>query len=218
LTLVLELDIRGLARFLSHADLQRALVRACVRARLDLRYTQGFNPHPKMSLPLPKPVGLASCGDVLTVRLQTQEGTVPDEAARSRMQQALDAQWPQGIAMRALHVVPGKITLYACGYTCSCSLRSVALGRRVRTRMSELMAQERFVLERTNPQKPHKTKKVDVRPFIASIEMTDQTLKVNCLVQPSGSIRVEEILMSLGLDPVDLNGPVQRSDMTWQLQ
>ena len=218
LTLVLELDMEGLARFLSHADLQRALVRACVRAQLNLRYTQGFNPHPKLSLPLPKPVGLASCGDVLTVRLQTEAGTVPDESARARMKRALDAQLPQGVCLRALHVVPGKVSLYARGYTCCCSLASPEIRERVRARIPELMARERLLVERTNPQKPQRSKQVDIRPFISSIEMVDQTLRVDCVIQPSGSIRIEEILMSLGLDRAELDGPVRRSDPIWQLQ
>jgi radical SAM-linked protein len=217
LTLVLELDIRDLARFLSHADLQRALKRCCVRAQLNLRYSQGFNPRPKMSLPLPKPVGMASCGDVLCVRLQQQGGDVPDDQTRSRMKQALSAQLPSGISVRALHVIPGKVTLYPRAFACTFSLRSSAAQRRVAAKIPDVMGRECLMIERTNPKKPNRIKHIDIRPYIASIELRPQELEMNCLIHDTGSIRVEEILMALGLDRADLDGPVQRDHLIWQL-
>lgn len=218
LTLVLELDIQGPARFLSHADLQRALVRCCVRAQLDLRYTQGFNPHPRLSLPLPKSVGLASCGDVLCVRLNGPDEDVPDDSGQARMRCALDVQLPRGIGLRAFYVVPGKITLYPRGFTCSFSLGSSGAQDRVQAKIPELMARERLLIERTNPKKPNKTKQIDIRPYIASMEIVNQVLQVNCVIRDTGTVRIEEILMSLGLDRTDLDGPVQRDHLTWQLQ
>ena len=218
LTLVLELDIQGPARFLSHADLQRGLTRCCVRAQLNLRYTQGFNPHPRLSLPLPKPVGLASCGDVLCVRLNVQGEDVPDELDQAPMRCVLDAQLPRGIGLRALYVVPGKITLYPRGFTCSFSLGSSDAQGRVKAKIPELLARERLLIDRTNPKKPYKTKQIDIRPYISSIEMARQVLQVNCLIRDTGTVRIEEILMSLGLDRTELSGPVQRDHLTWQLQ
>ena len=35
--------------FISHLDLQRLLQRAFRRAKINLSYSEGFNPHPKMS-------------------------------------------------------------------------------------------------------------------------------------------------------------------------
>jgi len=217
LTLVLELDIRDLARFLSHADLQRALKRCCVRAQLNLRYSQGFNPRPKMSLPLPKSVGMASRGDVLCVRLQQQGGDVPDDQIQSQMMQVLAGQLPSGISVRALYVIPGKITLYPRAFTCTFSLRSSAARRRVEAKIPEVMGRECLLIERTNPKKPNRIKHIDIRPYISSIEMMHQELRINCLVHDTGSIRVEEILMALGLDRADLDGPVQRDHLAWQL-
>ena len=217
LTLVLELDIRGLARFLSHADLQRALKRCCVRAQLNLRYSQGFNPRPKISIPLPKPVGMASSGDVLCVRLQQQGGDVPDSRARAHMQQALGAQLPTGMSVRALYVIPGKITLYPRAYSCTFSLKTRAALQRVEARISDVMAREHFVIQRINPKKPTKTKHIDIRPFISSIDLVQRELRVNCLIHDTGTIRVEEILTSLGLDQADLDGPVQRDRLAWQV-
>ncbi len=217
LTLVLELDIRGLARFLSHADLQRALKRCCVRAQLNLRYSQGFNPRPKMSLPLPKPVGMASCGDVLCVRLQQQGGEGSDSQTQSHIEQALGGQLPTGVTLRALHVTPGKITLYPRAFTCTFFLKTGAAGQRAAAKIPEIMGRECLCIERINPTKPNKIKHIDIRPFISSIEVEQQTLRMSCLIRDTGCIRVEEILRSLGLDRADLAGPVQRDRLAWQL-
>jgi radical SAM-linked protein len=47
-------------RFLSHLDQQRLFQRAFRRANLPIEYSQGFNPHPKMSFALAMSVGLTS--------------------------------------------------------------------------------------------------------------------------------------------------------------
>ncbi len=44
--------------FLSHLDLVRLFIRALRRAHLPLAYSQGFNPHPRLALALPLPLGV----------------------------------------------------------------------------------------------------------------------------------------------------------------
>lgn len=48
----------GLLVFISHLDLMRLLERAFVRSGLPLSYSEGFNPHMRLSLPFPLPVGV----------------------------------------------------------------------------------------------------------------------------------------------------------------
>ncbi|MFA4886471.1 MAG: TIGR03936 family radical SAM-associated protein, partial [Desulfotomaculaceae bacterium] len=49
----------GPARYISHLDLLRVFDRAARRGGLPVAYTQGFNPHPKMSFAAPLSVGTA---------------------------------------------------------------------------------------------------------------------------------------------------------------
>ena len=53
--LALWFAIAGDLRYLSHRDTMRAWQRVFVRAQMPLRYSQGFNPHLRFSLPLPRP-------------------------------------------------------------------------------------------------------------------------------------------------------------------
>ena len=61
----LEYTIGGDLRFISHRDTLRLFQRAVARAALPVRFTEGFNPHPRMMIPLPRPVGVASQAETL---------------------------------------------------------------------------------------------------------------------------------------------------------
>ncbi|MBI4580945.1 MAG: DUF2344 domain-containing protein, partial [Planctomycetes bacterium] len=77
-------------RFISHHDTMRMFERALARTDLPVRFSEGFNPRPKLSLPLPRPVGIATTADVLVVELT--QPVVPEEALGR-----LAAQMPRGV-------------------------------------------------------------------------------------------------------------------------
>ena len=47
--------------------MMRLFRRAVVRAGLPVSYSQGFNPHARISAPLPRPVGMASQAELVMV-------------------------------------------------------------------------------------------------------------------------------------------------------
>ena len=51
----------GKAKYISHLDLMATMRRALLRSGIELSYSEGFNPHPYMSVALPLPVG---CGSI----------------------------------------------------------------------------------------------------------------------------------------------------------
>ena len=50
----------GRAKYISHLDLMATMKRAFLRAGLELKYSEGFNPHPYISVALPLSVGCSS--------------------------------------------------------------------------------------------------------------------------------------------------------------
>jgi radical SAM-linked protein len=54
-------------KYISHLDLMRFWERALRRAGLPLAYTEGFNPHPKISLAAPLSVGVTSEAELMDV-------------------------------------------------------------------------------------------------------------------------------------------------------
>jgi radical SAM-linked protein len=86
---------RGRSAFLSHLDVMRTFQRAFVRAEIGVRHSEGFNPHPKMSIALPLQLGCESVCEVLDVSVL--EGPAD-------MTSALNAALPEG-----LHVLSASL-------------------------------------------------------------------------------------------------------------
>jgi len=59
----------GRAKYISHLDLMATMRRAFLRAGLDMKYSEGFNPHPYMSVALPLPVGCGSVCELIDIGL-----------------------------------------------------------------------------------------------------------------------------------------------------
>ena len=83
---------RGRAAYLSHLDMMRTFQRAFIRAGIRLRHSEGFNPHPKMSIALPLQLGCESVCELL-------DASVLD--GPEDMVFALNAALPEGIRVFA---------------------------------------------------------------------------------------------------------------------
>lgn len=57
-------------KYISHLDLMRLWERALRRAAIPMAYSQGFSPHPKISLAAPLAIGVTSEGEVMDILLQ----------------------------------------------------------------------------------------------------------------------------------------------------
>jgi len=57
------------AKYISHLDINRAFQRAFSRAKINLWYTEGFNPHPFMSFSLPLSLGVESLCENVDIRI-----------------------------------------------------------------------------------------------------------------------------------------------------
>ena len=79
---------RGRAAYLSHLDVMRTFQRAFIRSGIRVRHSEGFNPHPKMSIALPLQLGYESDCELLDASVL--EG--PED-----MVVALNAALPEGI-------------------------------------------------------------------------------------------------------------------------
>jgi len=80
----------GMAAFASHLDMQRLFSRAIRRTGLDVKYSEGFNPHIIISFASAMPVGLKSRGEYM-------EFSVAD--AKEGIAEKLGAEMPEGFAV-----------------------------------------------------------------------------------------------------------------------
>jgi radical SAM-linked protein len=80
----------GRAAYISHLDLMRTMQRAFKRAGLSLKYSEGFNPHPQISIALPLSVGTESVCEIMDFRLES-------DADLGSLPARLTAAMPEGI-------------------------------------------------------------------------------------------------------------------------
>ena len=59
----------GRAKYISHLDLMRTMQRVFIRAGVQIKHTEGFNPHPYMAFALPLSVGMESDYEILDFKL-----------------------------------------------------------------------------------------------------------------------------------------------------
>jgi radical SAM-linked protein len=219
LTAAIRFRIGGVLRFLSHAETARLWQRACARAGLPVRYSQGFNPHPRLSLPLPRPVGVSADEELLVVKLCDERQGTPDEDRAEReaaLKQALVAQVPEGIEVLAVDLeARASFQPQSAEYVLPLRVEEESnLVERLENAIARVMASERCLVERAAEGRV--TRSIDVRPFLQALRVEDGNLIVQHRTGGAGSIRVEEILPLLGLHPRDLAGPVRRTNVVWE--
>lgn len=87
----------GPAAYISHLDLLRTVQRAFPRTELDIKHSQGYHPHPILSIVLPLPVGQSSDCELLDFE-------VTQDADGSGIAEKLNGGLPEGL--RALDCYP----------------------------------------------------------------------------------------------------------------
>ena len=222
--LVLKFRIGGSLRFLSHAQMLRVFQRACVRAGLKIQYSQGFNPRPRLSLPLPRPVGIASDDELLCLRVSRAPCLVPRAPSEPqatdyelRIKAGLSAQLPEGCELLSVNIAEANTSFQPCLAAYVLAVRKEYLNEELKATIKRLLASESLSLERQIDSKKSRIKNIDVRRFLKSIELDGNSIIVECKISSAGSIRVEEILKLLQLDDVEkLALPIRRTNVQWQ--
>lgn len=92
----------GRAKYISHLDLMRTFQRAFSRAGIQIKHTEGFNPHPFVSIALPLSVGYSSQCEILEFGLV---GGASYEEVPTR----LTAAMPEGIIIHACYPAERKL-------------------------------------------------------------------------------------------------------------
>ncbi len=92
----------GRAVYISHLDLMRTITRAFLRAECRLKYSEGFNPHPNISIALPLSVGCESVCEILDFKMLED---MPCEEIKSR----ISDQFPEGIEVIDVYEMQRKV-------------------------------------------------------------------------------------------------------------
>ena len=86
----------GRAIYISHLDLMATMQRAFSRAGSRLKYSEGFNPRPQISIALPLSVGTASVCELMDFQLLEEVDIIS-------LRERLNATMPEGIEVQEIY-------------------------------------------------------------------------------------------------------------------
>jgi radical SAM-linked protein len=201
----------------------RLFQRACVRAGIEIQYSQGFNPRPRLSLPLPRPVGVASDDELLCLRVHKSTSAQEHKGTSAQVHKSISAQVPEGCELLSVNVAKAGASFQPCSVTYVLAVRKEYLNEELKATIKRLLASESINLQRQIDKRKSRIenqesriKNIDVRGFLKSIELDGNSIIVECKISSAGSIRVEEILKLLELDVEKLASPIRRTSVQWQ--
>lgn len=150
---------KGKSVYISHLDLMRTMQRAFTRAGYMLAYSEGFNPHPQISIILPLSVGASSRCEIMDFKLK-------EPCDLSEMPERLNAAMPEGI-----HVIEAYEASEKTKY-----LKFLRIGGRFEyddgclqqraDELSSFFSQSKIVIIKRGKKGPAQT---DIRPAIREI-------------------------------------------------
>jgi len=149
-------------KYVSHLDLLRVWERVLRRAEAPLAYSQGFHPHPQISIAMPSPVGCTGAREELDVIL---DRSLDGETLLA----CLAPQMPPGLKAISAAEVPFKgpsRTSLIRGAEYEVTLAEVTLDE-VQRRVDNLLA-------RSSAPITFRRKQYDLRPLIADLTVQQQ--------------------------------------------
>ncbi|HOA73290.1 MAG TPA: TIGR03936 family radical SAM-associated protein [Phycisphaerae bacterium] len=196
-------------RFISHHDMMRLFERALARTQLPVRFSEGFNPRPKLSLPLPRPVGIASTADVLVVEFTGPMD--PQEALRQ-----LAAQMPGSVTLEEAWIPPGQRPMQPESATYSLELPADQVAP-VGERIGVLLQASNWPIRRSDSES-EPGKELDLRSYLLHAGIEGRRLSWTVRISGGGTIRPSEFLAAVGLDPAQWHHRVCRTAIAWRTQ
>ncbi len=167
----------GRARYISHLDLMRTFQRAFARAKIPIKHTEGFHPHPFVSIALPLSVGYSSECEILEFGLL--EGTDP-ETVPAR----LTAVMPEGITVHQCY--PAQRKLKELCYINYIMNFEYPEGRpqECEPAIAELLGRESLVVEKKSNKSKKGYTEVDLIPLIRewTVECQSDTMTLSMVV------------------------------------
>lgn len=177
----------GRIRFLSHLDLMTIFQRAAARSNVPLLFSQGFNPHPKISFGPALSVGMESASEY--VDMETDPFIDLLQTTKD-----LNNTLPAGIRILETRVIPSKVPSLSGSITRYVYEVPVPeqFANELEERVSTFLAQTSVIVSKEGKQK-------DIRKGIESVQIQDNTSSIVIVLQDFEQIkpRVQDVIEKL---------------------
>jgi len=177
---------RDQAKFFGHLELINIFIRAIRRAGIELAYSEGFHPMPKISFEDTLPIGMESLCETLYL-------TVSEKSETGAISEKLNEQLPEGLSVyNCTETV--KETVKKNG-TCYYEV-SLCQGHFDKENLELYKIRSSVVMERIN--KKGMTKKIDLKEAVKSIDLISSgRLAMALSSEPGKMVRPAEVLKKI---------------------
>lgn len=186
---------REAIRFISHHDLMRVFELALRRSGLKVKYTEGFNPHPKVSFALALPLGVESLDEIVDIDLVHEGHPPPPQAVIEQ----LGAVMPRGLALLRAEISTGRPQVTAIEYECELPSDETGL-KELRARLEEFMNSTSHPYSRSRGKKKP-PRRFDARAYTLDAKLEGRVLKMRLHSGQQGGMKPSDLLTILCLDP-----------------
>jgi radical SAM-linked protein len=189
----MRFEKRDALRFISHHDLMRVFELALRRSGLHVAFTQGFNPHPKVSFALALPLGVESFDEIVDIDLQHDTDPPTPESVLRQLAQ----QMPSGLTLTQAALARGRPQVLAVEY--KVELPTELNPQELQKRLKSFLDQEAHPFTRSRgDRKPART--FDARAFTLDARVEGRRLTMRLKAGQDGGMKPSDLLQSLGLD------------------
>lgn len=191
----------GYLKYLSHLDLVRLFNRSFTRSNIPVKYSEGFNPHPKLSLGNPLPLGIESVCEYFDLELI--EPISPQEF-KNKLNEIL----PTGIEIvesYGIDEMTPSISSTMCKSEYEILVDTLNSGDEIDyyLEINELLGLKNIDIEKKKKKGKSKiTTIVNIRPFIFKLSVENicgNTIRLNTIVMTGeqGNVKPIELLEAI---------------------
>ncbi|MSS43590.1 DUF2344 domain-containing protein [Anaerosalibacter bizertensis] len=187
-------------KYISHLDLMRLFQRAFRKADIPMKYSEGFNPHPKFSIASALSLGVSSIGEYMDVELEKK---ISITTFIHRMNQVL----PDDIKiLKAEYIEENKSvsSMIDWGfYKIQFKLKNTLSEEEVKKNVEDILSLDEIIIIKQKKKKGKiREREKDIRPFIGNVvvkEVKDNLVSMEVLLKTgdSGNLKAIDFLSSL---------------------
>ena len=178
----------GEISFISHLDLLRIFIRALRRENINVNYSQGFHPHPKMSFSPALSLGVESICEYVDI-------DIADEIGMEEFQSRLNHALPRGVEITHCEEVSklGGITVLSSHSQYEFHIEH--LDEKMNQSIEKILGSEEIVIEKRN--KKGKMLAINVRERIVDAFVKDGKIYATLLNSTNGAMKPSEFMQIL---------------------
>lgn len=210
---------KGYLKYTSHLDLMRLFQRAFRRGNIPIKYSEGYNPQPKMSIASPLALGIESEEEFMDIELSNK---FPEKEFIKIMNNEL----PEGIKILDVKYVDEKKSLPSIVgwsyYEISVKTKNMIDRNVIEAKINKWLSEREIIFERIKFKKGKEIKEVkNIRPLMGNISLvkddkniSDDTIVFRCLLKSgdSGNLKPTDFLIAIE-DYLNLNIEIEMADI-----